>query len=143
MDMMMPGSPETEVIRRRMEEVRCDLDQDVREIVEGARDLRDWRYYVKTYPSVCLGTALAVGYLIVPRRVQIRPHAQTIAAEVAKQNQLLATPKSPVASSARGMLLSVVGKLAVRSILSYVERRAGSLLQPQGVDSRPRNTPHA
>ena len=64
----MHDSHETNAIRQRMEEVRCDLDQDVQEIVEGARDLRDWRSYVRTYPWVCVGAALAVGYLLVPRR---------------------------------------------------------------------------
>ena len=65
----MHNSPETQAIRQRMEEVRCDLDEDVQEIVEGARDMGEWRSYVRTYPWVCLGAALAVGYLIVPRRL--------------------------------------------------------------------------
>ena len=43
---MTHNSHETKAIRQRMEEVRCDLDKDVQGIVEGARDLRDWRSYV-------------------------------------------------------------------------------------------------
>ena len=68
MENLLHNSPETEAIRQRMEEVRCDLDEDVQEIVEGARDMGDWRSYVRTYPWICLGAALAVGYLIVPGR---------------------------------------------------------------------------
>lgn len=141
-DMMMHEPRDTDEIRRRMEEVRCDLVQDVQEIVDDARDLRDWRYYVKTYPSVCLGTALAVGYLIVPRRMRVRADVQTLT-ELAKQSQSLATPKLPLISSARSMVLSLAGKMAMRSILSYIERRAGGLLEPQAVNPRPMSAPHA
>src|SRR5688572_27063119 len=65
-DNVMHNSPETEAIRQQMELVRCDLDEDVQGIVEGARDMGDWRYYVKTYPWLCLGGAVVAGYLIVP-----------------------------------------------------------------------------
>ena len=39
MDNAIHNSPETQAIRQRMELVRCDLDEDVQEIVEGARDM--------------------------------------------------------------------------------------------------------
>lgn len=41
-------SLERSASRQRMEEVRSDLNQDVQEIVEGARELRDWRTYVRS-----------------------------------------------------------------------------------------------
>ena len=82
----MHHSHETKAIRQRMEEVRCDLDQDVQGIVEGARDMRDWRSYVRSYPWVCVGAAVAVGYLLVPRRpAAMQPDAVALA-ELVKQN---------------------------------------------------------
>ncbi len=45
---IVQDSVESTGMRQRMEQVRCDLDQDVQEIVEGARDLRDWRAYVRS-----------------------------------------------------------------------------------------------
>jgi hypothetical protein len=36
---VMHESLETQTILQRMEEVRCDLDEGVQEIVEGARDM--------------------------------------------------------------------------------------------------------
>ena len=48
--------------------IRCDIDQDLEEMVASARSMVDWKHYVKTYPWVCLGTAAALGFLIVPKR---------------------------------------------------------------------------
>jgi hypothetical protein len=123
-------SDETKVIRQRMEVVRRDLDQDVQEIVEGARDLRDWRSYVKSYPWVCAGAALAVGYLIVPRhRVVMQPDAETLA-ELVKQSHLATTPRLTPIGMARGLLLRGVGNLLMQSVTSYVQLRAGNLFDP-------------
>ena len=127
MDKVMHNSPETQAIRQRMEEVRCELDEDVQEIVEGARDLGDWRSYVRSYPWVCLGAAFAVGYFIVPRRPSgIQPDAKTTAA-LAKQSRPLAPSFLGPPGSMRGMLLGFVGNLALRGITSYVEQQAGKL----------------
>jgi hypothetical protein len=123
-------SDETKVIRQRMEVVRRDLDQDVQEIVEGARDLRDWRSYVKSYPWVCAGAALAVGYLIVPRhRVAMQPDAETLA-ELVKRSHLATTPPRTPIGMARDLLLRGVGNLLMQSVTSYVQLRAGKLFDP-------------
>jgi len=39
-------------------------------VVEGAEAAVDWRSYLRERPWVSLGTAFAIGYLLVPRRVQ-------------------------------------------------------------------------
>ena len=99
----MHYSQEANAIRKRMEEVRCDLDQDVQGIVEGARDMRDWRSYVRTYPWVCAGAALAVGYLLVPsRHAAMQPNAETIA-ELVEQSRLATTPLVTPLGKARGL----------------------------------------
>jgi hypothetical protein len=121
MDNAMHSSPETEAIRQRMEEVRCDLDEDVQEIVEGARDMGDWRYYVKAYPWICLGGALVAGYLIVPG-------ALGVLASV--------TAGSSAKGGPRARLLSLVGDLAMRSALNYAEQQAGKLFAPQAAGSQ-------
>ena len=57
----MQDSPETQAILRRMEEVRCDLDEGAQEIAESAHDLIEWRHYVKNYPWICVGAACTIG----------------------------------------------------------------------------------
>ena len=132
----MHDSPETTAIRQRMEEVRCDLDEDVQEIVEGARDMSDWRSYVRTYPWACLGAALAVGYLIVPRlSVGMQPDTQTPAA-LAHQSRLLAASYLPPKGSARGILLALVGDLVMRGVSSYVRQQAGKLFATPATKSQ-------
>jgi len=125
MDQDLHNSPESTAIRQRMEEVRCDLDEDVQEIVEGARDMGDWRSYVKSHPWAFLGAALAVGYLIVPgRTLGVQPAAAALAG-FANRSGLLATllPKG----GARGMLLSLVGDLVTLGVSSYAQQQAGKL----------------
>lgn len=137
----MHESRETEAIRQRMEEVRCDLDEDVQEIVEGAREMGEWRSYVRTYPWVCLGAAVAVGYLIVPRRpFGMQPDAQTLA-ELANPSRLLATSHLPPKGNARGILLKFVGNLVMRGVASYVRQQAGKLFANQAAKSQQDDQP--
>jgi hypothetical protein len=127
----MHNSPETTAIRQRMEEVRCELDEDVQEIVEGARSVGDWRSNVRTYPWVCLGAAAAVGYLIVPRHPRgLQSETQTLA-ELANQSRLPATLPLPPPGGTRNMLLGLVGNLIMRGITAYVEQQAGKLFAQQ------------
>jgi hypothetical protein len=126
-------SPETDAILQRMEEVRCDVDEDVQEIVEGARDMGKWRYYVRTYPWICLGAALAVGYLIVPRRAfALQSDAQEPDA-LAKPSHFLVTPTSPPKGNARGILLPFVGNLVMRGVAAYVGQQAGKLFASETI----------
>ena len=128
------NSPKAMAIRQRMEEVRCDLDEDVQDIVEEARDMGQWRYYVRSYPWVCVGAALAAGYLIVPRRPGGEQTART-SAEMTKQS-FASSHVSPAAGT-RSTLLRFLGNLVMRSVSSYVEQQAANLLAPWA-DKSPR-----
>jgi hypothetical protein len=65
----MQDSPEAQAIRIRMDEVRCDLDEGVQEMVESARDMSDWRHYVKACPGI-------FGCSTAPRGNQARHYSQ-------------------------------------------------------------------
>ena len=51
-----------------MQQLRCEIDGDMEDMAASARNVVDWKHYVKTYPWVCLGAAVALGFLIVPKR---------------------------------------------------------------------------
>ena len=100
----MPDSPSADDIRRQMSRIRCDLHENVRGIVENARVITDWKHYVRRYPWVCMAGAIAVGYLAIPRRLEImRPDPDTLA-ELAKTSRrssirnLSRSPRRSVAS---------------------------------------------
>ena len=66
---------EIDEIRRQMAQIRHDLHQDVSSVVSGVSDVveevtevMDWRSTLARHPYVLVGSAMLVGYLIVPRR---------------------------------------------------------------------------
>ena len=55
----MSTEDSAEKIRRRMAELRRDLDVDVREVERGARVMTDWKFYARKFPWAVAGTAEA------------------------------------------------------------------------------------
>ncbi len=58
-------------IRRRMGEIRRDLRREMKGMAANVNAMTDWRQYVRLYPWAALGVAVAVGYLVVPRRYKL------------------------------------------------------------------------
>jgi len=109
---------EADAIQRQMRSVREDMRQDVRELVVSAREMTDWTVYVKAYPWLCMGAALAVGFIIVPSRsVIIKPDAEGLI-ELAKRHKLVVQMhESPPPPKKRGGLLAELLGLATGTLL--------------------------
>ncbi len=116
-----------EQIREEMARVRRELNLNYGEVVENARDMADWRYYVRRYPWASLGVAAALGYLAVPNRVElIRPDASELL-KLAKKNKLVVEPK-PAAqpkSSVGNALFNMLASMLVRGAIAYMGQKAG------------------
>jgi hypothetical protein len=126
----LDDSREVEAILRRMEQIRRGLDEDVQDIVEGARELRNWRYYVKAYPWICLGAAVAGGYFIVPRRRAGWRIAKAINDNAGTNGELPAQVKSAPArskSTIGGTVLALVGSMVLRTVVSHAVRKVDEL----------------
>jgi hypothetical protein len=67
------ATSEIDDIRRKMAQIRRELHDDVRGVVEGAEAATDWRRYVQAYPWAILGATAIVGYLLVPARRTAAP----------------------------------------------------------------------
>jgi len=79
-------SPNADEVQRQMREIRAELREDVNDVVESANKMADLSIYVSAYPWLCVGAALAAGYLVVPQRAVImRPDAEAMI-ELAKKN---------------------------------------------------------
>ena len=61
-------SPLDDTIRARMQGIRGEIDQNLRDVSASARSMVDWKHYVKAHPWACLGTAAALGFLVAPKR---------------------------------------------------------------------------
>lgn len=55
-------------ICRRMEVVRRTAGEEVETIVQSAKTLSDWRYYVKNHPFLLAGAAAGLGFMLIPRK---------------------------------------------------------------------------
>jgi len=112
-------------IQRQMSQIRRDLDEQVDELVDSARQLTDWRAYVAANPWPFLGVAAGLGYLMVPTRVRVdRPVANTLA-ELARNGDIRITrPEEPatVWTQLRDLGLSMAGSVALQVGLGLVNR---------------------
>ena len=128
-----------ESIRGRMQHLRCEIDEDMEDMAASARDMVDWKHYVKTYPWVCFGAAVALGFLIVPRRTAtIRPDLATLN-ELARTGHLVVEPAPAAVRGLGGALLAAVANIAVRQAAVYLRQTVGRLLETAG---HPRTSPH-
>ena len=110
-----------------MQLVRCEIDEDVEDMVASARRMVDWKHYVRTYPWVCLGTAAVLGFLILPRPSTAVGVLASLA-ELAKTGQPVVRP---AAAPTRGLvkgLLAAVASIAIREATAYLGQSAGRLL---------------
>jgi hypothetical protein len=124
----MHDSPETKAIRQRMEEVRGDLDTGFQGIVDDARDLGDWAYYLRNYPWAILGASVVAGYLIAPRlgfgtKQKNKPSERGAIPEASPA----ASPPLPPKSDFSGKVLAVAGNLALRGLTALVVQQADKL----------------
>ena len=123
----MNDLPRDDAVRARMQGIRCDIDQGLEDVSASARNMVDWKHYVKTYPWVCLGTAVALGFLIVPKRDPAIHARLATSAELAKGGQQVIHS----APGARGWVDSLIGSLAsmaLREGTAYLGRSAARLL---------------
>ena len=114
----------TEAILQRMGEIRLDLDEGVQDVVEQAREMRDWRTHLKSHPWVFVGAAVAAGCIIIPRRPD--------------RVDAIAKVQSPVSKSAR--ILGFVGTMVLREVVSYVGRCASQSPTTNSVNSNRQQT---
>ena len=121
-------------LQRQMAEVRSQLHQEVRGVVQGAKTAADWRSYVRSHPWTALAVAFASGYLLVPRRTST-PTVHVLPAAGIPQQSASSAPTAKTGSwPILGWVLSAVGPIALRAAQSYALASVESLLakQPTG-----------
>lgn len=112
----MNGPPIEDAVQARMQGIRREIDQDLDDVSESARSMLDWRHYVKTYPWVCLGTAAALGFLIVPKRSTVINADLATLTELAKTGHLVVRPAPTATRGLVDALVATVVSIAVREV---------------------------
>src|SRR5438094_9582861 len=112
------GHPsEAEQIQKQMRELRADLREDVQDVVVSAHKMADIANYVKAYPWLCVGAAVAAGFLIVPQRATIlKPDAEALI-ELARKHKLVVKTDEGAPPKKRGGLLAQLLSLAAATLL--------------------------
>jgi hypothetical protein len=116
------GPPESDEIRRKMAQIRRDLHQDVQGVVQGAEAATDWRRFIRNYPWASMGVALAVGYLIVPRRQKTQAIAYApaeIARAIAVESPKVIEPEAKKGKGLLGTVFGLVAPIALRAAQGY------------------------
>ena len=114
--------PEVDEIRRKMAQIRRDLHQDVQSVVQGAEAATDWRRFIRNYPWASMGVALAVGYLVVPKRHKaptLQIAAPEIARAVAAEVPKAAEPEKKKGKGLLGTAFGLLAPVALRAAQGY------------------------
>jgi hypothetical protein len=120
-------SDEAERIRRQMKSIRQELGDDVKGIVDGARQLSDWRYYVRRHPWLCVGSAFALGVLAVPgRRKPSDEKMEKILDQLRTSGLAAAAMRSaPPAGGLAARAISIAGPFLARQLAGLVAQQMG------------------
>jgi len=141
---------ETDEIRRRMAQIRHELHQDVQEVVSGAEAVTDWRRYIRLYPWAAVGTAVVLGYVIVPKRRRSVPRDLARQSDLVEVNELLkkAQESKPEGNKGRslvgaafGMLLPLAWRVTQNYAMGYLEQWIAQQQQQFMADAGPKPGP--
>jgi hypothetical protein len=124
----LPTTSDADDIQKQMREVRAELREDVQDLVVSAHKMADVAAYVKAYPWLCVGAALAAGYLVVPQRsVIVRPDAEALI-ELAKKHKLVVKMNEAQPQKKRSGLFGELLGLAAATLLQGGLKMATSQL---------------
>ena len=121
----MNDPPRGDTVRERMQQLRCEIDEDVEDVSASARTMLDWKHYVKAHPWMCFGAAVALGFLIVPKRSRAtRPAAATVA-ESATTGQVVVRSSADDHGGSDRCAIGCRANIAIRKATAYLGQSAG------------------
>ena len=106
-------------LQREMQDLRRDLDEHANEMIEKARAEFGWRHVVARHPWATLGTAMAAGYWLAPRRAPCKTGDPAAATEAAARAGPAGRARSPLSDIAASVLAALTAT-AVREGLAFV-----------------------
>jgi hypothetical protein len=143
-----------EQIRRSMAYIRRELDVDVAEVEQSARTLLNWKYYTQNYPWACVAVATAVGYLAVPRKLEIHSPDPKTLEKLARDRHLVIEqkPKAQAKGGLAGTAFSFISGLVLKTAMAQLGHQVASIMdknakvqekEPKPVRPTPASTPYS
>ena len=143
-----------EQIRRSMAYIRRELDVDVAEVEQSARTLLNWKYYTQNYPWACVAVATAVGYLAVPRKLEIHSPDPKTLEKLARDRHLVIEqkPKAQAKGGLAGTAFSFISGLVLKTAMAQLGHQVASIMdknakvqekEPKPVRPAPASTPYS
>jgi hypothetical protein len=126
----MSTDAEYEAIVREMAIARCDLVEDAREVVSNAKELTNWRHYVREYPWLFAGTAFFVGYALIPS-IQRSQHAPAATNGSNGSTNRSTPPPTAKSSSWTSAAVALASSAALRLAVSYAGQQLEKWLESQ------------
>jgi hypothetical protein len=110
---------EAQDILRQMAAIRHELNENVEEVVQNAKELVDWRNFVRAHPWLTVSAAAAVGFLLVPRRWEgVRPDADALAELVRRDPLAVNWKPQPTRAGIVGPFVNFLAGAALRSLMT-------------------------
>lgn len=121
-------------IRQRMAYIRRELDQDMENVERDARTLLNWRYYINSYPWASVGIAAAVGYLVVPRKLEIQTPDPKTLEKLARDRHLVVEqkPKAEAKGGLIGTAFSFISGIVLKTAMVQLGHQLASILDKSG-----------
>ena len=113
-------------ICQRMESVRRTAGEEVETIVQSAKTLSDWRYYVKNHPFLLAGAAAGLGFFLVPKKKSTQPPVPEDAKELIELLKKHHVNGVTVEGPPSGLLKTIAGiatPLLIRTALNFAQSR--------------------
>lgn len=119
-----------EQIRRSMAFIRRELDEDVAEVEQSARTLLNWKFYLQNYPWASVAVAAAVGYLVVPRKLEIHSPDPKTLEKLAKKRHLVVEqkPKAEAKGGLIGTAFSFISGLVLKTAMAQLGHQVASMM---------------
>jgi hypothetical protein len=122
----MSDSDSADRIRQQMRNIRREMGADVKDIVHSAQQLSDWRYYVRKFPWLCMGSAFALGLFLAPnRRKAGSVEWEKLAAQVQKARLADLGVTGSMSQGLVRKLLAAAGPIVARGAVNMLASRFG------------------
>lgn len=121
-----------EELRQQMATIRHKLPDDVERIVTGAKQMVDWKHYVRDFPWGAALVAAAVGYWLVPRRQGLSSNELKMIEETVKRHTAKKQNEEKTSSAGAAGLGAVIGGMVVnlvtRAAINFAARKVGQMI---------------